>query len=60
MKPTVNEETCIGCGTCESLCSAVFKVQDDGKAHVLEADFEANKDCINQAKEACPVQSISV
>lgn len=60
MKPEVNLETCIGCGTCESLCPTVFKVTDDCKAHVQEANYEENKDCINQSKEACPVQAISV
>jgi len=58
MKPTVNQETCIGCGTCESICPAVFKVGESGKAQVQEADFEANKDCIKQAIETCPVQAI--
>ncbi|MBU1163964.1 ferredoxin [Patescibacteria group bacterium] len=60
MNPTVNAETCIGCGTCESLCGGVFKVEDDGKAHVVEGDHEVNKDCINKAVEACPVQAIVV
>lgn len=58
MKPIVNE-TCIGCGTCESICPEVFKVGDDGKAHILEADYEANKDKIQQAIDACPVNSIT-
>lgn len=60
MKPIVDHETCIGCGTCESLCPEVFKVEDDGKAHVLEADYQNFKDCINQSIEACPVQAISI
>ncbi len=58
-KPIVNQETCIGCGTCESICPAVFKISDDGKAHVQEADFAANKDAIQQALDACPVDAIS-
>ena len=58
-KPIVNQETCIGCGTCESICPAVFKMADDGKAHVQEADFAANKDAIQQAIDACPVDAIS-
>ena len=59
-KPIVNEETCIGCGTCESICPAVFKITDDAKAHVTDdADFEANKDAIQESIDACPVDSIS-
>ena len=60
MKPKVDNETCIGCGTCESLCPDVFKVNDDGKVDVLDADYEANKDCIDQSIEACPVQAITI
>lgn len=58
-KPVVNQETCIGCGTCESLCSAVFKIDDNSKAQVLDADYEANKEAIQESIDACPVDSIS-
>lgn len=60
MKPKVNQELCIGCGTCESVCPEVFKMKDDGKAHVTEdADFEKSQDCIKQAIDSCAVQAIS-
>jgi ferredoxin len=61
MKPVVND-TCIGCGTCEGICEDVFKIEDkDGKmiAVVQEADYEKNKEKIDEAISACPVQSIS-
>lgn len=60
MKPKVNE-SCLGCGTCEAICPNVFKVQEvDGKmmATVQEADYEAEKDKIDEAIGACPVQAI--
>ncbi|RJR31186.1 ferredoxin [Candidatus Parcubacteria bacterium] len=59
MKPKVNPETCIGCGTCESLCPNVFKVEDDGKAHVLDANYDEYKECIDQSIEACATQAIT-
>ena len=58
-KPVVNQETCIGCGTCESICPAVFKLDDNGKAQVLAADYDANKDAIQESIDACPVSCIS-
>ena len=58
-KPIVNQETCIGCGTCESICPAVFKMDGGGKAQVQAADYEANKDAIQEAIDACPTQAIS-
>jgi len=60
-KPIVSD-ACIGCGTCESICPAVFKVQDsDGKmkAQVQEADYDAEKEKIDEALASCPVQAIS-
>lgn len=60
MKPIVNQETCIGCGSCESICPAVFKINNEGKAEVLEADFQANKDCIKESIDICPVQAIRI
>lgn len=60
-KPIVSD-ACIGCGTCESICPAVFKVEEaDGKiiAQVQTADYEAQKELIDQAVGSCPVQAIS-
>ncbi len=34
MKAEVNQDTCIGCGLCPSIEPEVFKIGDDGKAHV--------------------------
>jgi len=60
MKPIVNQELCIGCGTCEGICPEVFHLTD-GKSQVKEMpDYTLFKDKIEQAVDACPVQAISV
>lgn len=60
MKPTINQETCIGCGTCEGICPEVFKL-NDGKAQVIAMDdYTPHKDKIQQSVDACPVQAISI
>ena len=59
-KPIVNEETCIGCGTCESICPAVFKLDGGGKDQVQQADYDANKEAIQEAIDSCPVAAISL
>ncbi len=56
-KAIVNEEICIGCGTCESLCSNVFKVED-GKSKVISDDC-GDCDCQNVI-DSCPVSAISM
>ena len=54
----VNQETCIGCGACESLCPQCFKINEStGKAEVISQD---DLDCAKNAAESCPVQAIVV
>lgn len=56
-KPVVNADLCIGCGTCETLCPNVFKMED-GKSHVV---VEECGDCnCQEAVDSCPVNAISI
>ena len=54
---TVNEETCIGCGSCAALCPDTFRLDEEGKSEVISQD---DKECALKAVEACPVQAITV
>ena len=45
MNVTVND-SCIGCGACESICDAVFSVED--------------RAVVKEAADACPVGAIEV
>ena len=57
-KPKVDQEKCIGCGTCESLCPKVFKLNDDGKSQVIGDDC---KDCdLKEVTDSCPAEAITV
>jgi len=52
------EDGCISCGACESICDAVFTVED--VVVVNEAAIAGNEDCVKEAAEACPVSVIIV
>jgi len=56
-KPKVNQDLCIGCGTCESLCPKVFKLEN-GKSLVISENCE-DCDC-QEAIDSCPVSAISM
>lgn len=56
-KAKVNAEVCIGCGTCESLCPQVFKIEN-GKSTVISEDCG---DCnCQEIVDSCPVSAITL
>ena len=57
MNVTIND-SCIGCGACESICDAVFHVED--KAEVKSASISGNEECVEEAANACPVSAIEI
>jgi len=58
MKPVVDEELCIGCGSCEEICPSVFQVID-GTSRVIDPEGCEFQDCCEAAEENCPVEAIS-
>lgn len=52
------EDGCIACGACESICDAVFTVED--VAVVNQSAVADNMDCVKEAADACPVGVIIV
>lgn len=57
MTVTISDD-CIACGACESICDAVFSVED--KAVVNASAVADNADSVKEAADACPVGAISV
>jgi ferredoxin len=54
----VDEEECIGCGSCEEICPDVFVLNEDTeKAEVINPEG-GPEDLIEEAIEACPVECI--
>ncbi|NLD50469.1 MAG: ferredoxin [Clostridiaceae bacterium] len=61
MRACVDKDLCIGCGLCEALSPAVFKMDDEGKAEAITE--ELSQELQNEAEEAkrqCPVEAISI
>ena len=55
MGAKVDQNKCIGCGTCVALCPKVFSMGDDGKAK----SNGKKAPCAKEAEDSCPVDAIS-
>lgn len=67
MKIILNKEKCIGCGSCESVCSKFFELKE-GKSHLKNSKLEGEKEilevkdpaCAREAKDICPAEAIDI
>lgn len=61
MKAIVDQDTCISCGMCVSVCPEVFEFNDDEKAYAVvdtvPSDYE---DSAQEARDSCPVDAIDI
>jgi ferredoxin len=56
---SLDEECCVGCGSCADICPEVFAMSEDGeKAHVILPEG-GNESCIEEAIDTCPSGCIS-
>ena len=59
MKPVVDEDLCIACGSCEEICPSIFQIVDN-MSKVVDPDGCDIQDCCEAAEENCPVEAISL
>jgi ferredoxin len=63
MKIKIDQEKCIGCGSCTSVCPDVFDLNDENKAILKDArtsQGEIDDQCVKEAVDICPVQAIEI
>lgn len=60
MKFKVNEDACICCGACASICDEVFEISDEGYAVAKDEEIkdEEVKENAISAMESCPTDAI--
>ncbi len=54
----LDEECCVGCGTCAELCPDVFEMDETEKARVILPEGGSGE-CIEDAIDSCPENCIS-
>ncbi len=57
MKIVIDKGLCIGCGTCVTIAPKSFKLNNEGKAEVIEPQ-EDGESKVKEAIDSCPVSAI--
>ncbi|MBQ6477520.1 MAG: ferredoxin [Bacilli bacterium] len=61
MKVKINEDSCIGCGACQSICENVFEINDEGLSSVkVEEVSEDDVQSVRDAADSCPTSAIEI
>ena len=60
MKAHVDEDTCIGCGLCETTCPEVFSMEGDVAKVIADPVPTEVEDTCEEAADECPVQAITI
>ena len=61
MEVKINEDSCIGCGACQSICENVFELNDEGLSSVkVEEVSEEDTQAVKDAADACPTSAIEI
>lgn len=59
-KITVDQEICIGCGTCVGIAPEYFKLNNEGKSSAIKQYTVEDDKKIIEAVDSCPVDAISL
>lgn len=61
MKAIVDQDACIGCALCVSMCEDIFNMNEDGLSEAINEDFPISlEDSVTEACDACPVEAIHI
>ncbi len=57
-KVHIDEDECIGCGSCEEICPEVFKLDEETDIVSVIKPEGGSEGLIEEAMETCPVECI--
>jgi ferredoxin len=60
MKVRVDEDVCVGDGSCAEICPEVFRIDGDLSMIKVSRVPEELEDLVREAAESCPVEAIMI
>ncbi len=60
MKVRVDEDACVGDGSCVSICPEIFEMEGEVAKAKIEDVPEELKDSCQEAADVCPVEAIII
>ncbi len=58
-KIIIDQNKCIGCGSCAAIAPKTFKMNDEMKAEIIDGEHD-DEQTIQLAADSCPTQAISL
>lgn len=59
-KIVINQDKCIGCNTCPSICPEVFALDQQTYKAIVIKQLETIDEKVNSAVASCPVGAITI
>ncbi len=61
MKAKVDQNKCISCGMCVSICPEVFSYNEDDKSEAVDSEIaEEFESSVEECRDVCPVSAIEL
>lgn len=60
MEIKIDQEACIGCGSCQAICPDFFEMDEENKVKIKKPEPGTDDQCVQEVVEICPVDAIKV
>lgn len=60
MNVSIDNDSCVGCGTCVEICPEIFEMDGDLASAKVHAVPKSLQESCREAADACPVEAVII